>query len=483
MKLNESKSEQSASAKKLSKDLDSNMKLLKMVMSHTDELKERTICVHKHQVVVVYLDSMIDKRALETNIIEPIVELHTKQTSKRSFSKDFIMSLITAAEVSFSENLTEISSGLRSGASILFLDIENTAIIVSVPNSENRSIQEPEAEKIIKGSREGFSESLNTNIYLLQRRNQDENLIVKNFSIGTKSKTKVSMMYINDLVNQDILSEVLKRIQNIKAENIQSSGELEELIEDSRYTIFPQVLTTERPDRANSYLLEGKIIMIVDRTPQVLILPITFFSFYQSPDDYNNRWMIGLFFRYIRLLSFLIAITLPALYISVVSLHSEILPIGLLYALRVQTEFIPLSPLFEAITMQIILELLKEAAIRLSSPIAQTVGIVGGLVIGTAIVEAGLVSNIMIVVIALTAIASFVAPVNQMGTGVRILAFPIMLMANSFGFLGITVSLVILFTHLCKLESFKTPYMYPIAPLDFNGINNEFVRNRKKVHS
>jgi spore germination protein KA len=468
----------------LTKIVDVNLETLKNAMFQSDDIKERMIHFKEHKFLIVYLDSMVDKQSLETNILEPIIEL-SKNDSYTNVDNLFstTKSIIKAVEVKSSNDLTEMVNGLREGNSVLFLENQENAIIAGVPNSEDRSIQEPENEKIIKGSRDGFSESMDKNIYLLQKRNKSENLVVKDFTVGIKTKTKVKILYIHELVNRDVLSEVTQRIQNIKVEKLQSSGELEELIEDNGYTLFPQILTTERPDRASSYLIDGKVIVIVDQCPQVLILPITFFSFYQSPDDYNNRWFLGTFFRLIRLLSFIIAISLPAIYISVVSFHSEILPIGLLYSLRVQTEFVPLSPFLEAITMQIILELLKEAAIRLPSTIAQTIGIVGGLVIGTAIVEAGIVSNVMIVVIALTAIASFVAPVNQMGTGVRVLAFPIMILANLFGFLGISVSLTILIIHLCKLESFKSPYLYPVAPLDINGIKDAFVRTKKKNYS
>lgn len=192
-----------------------------------------------------------------------------------------------------------------------------------------------------------------------------------------------------------------------------------------------------------------------------------------------DHWIIFPSHPYLQLL---VAICLPAVYIAIVSFHSEILPLGILYAIRVQIEYVPLPPLFEAIAMQIVLELLKEAAIRLPSPIAQTVGIVGGLVIGTAIVEAGFISNTMIVVVALTAIASFVAPVNQMGTGARIMAFPIMLAANFFGFLGIVLALAVLLIHLCRLESFGKPYLESIAPFYFHQLKDTFIKSKKRNH-
>jgi spore germination protein KA len=213
--------------------------------------------------------------------------------------------------------------------------------------------------------------------------------------------------------------------------------------------------------------LEGKINILVDGNPTVLVIPIKFFSFYQSPDDYNSRWITGSFFRFIRMISFILAISLPAIYIAIVSFHSEVLPPGILYSVKVSLTYVPFPPIVEALAMQIILELLKEASIRLPSPIAQTIGIVGGLVIGTAVVEAHLVSHTMIVVIGLTAIASFAAPLSEFGTSLRILGFPTMLAASLFGFFGISVMMMVIFIHLCKIETLGVPYFAPFGP--FHG--------------
>ncbi|CDQ39602.1 spore germination protein [Virgibacillus salexigens] len=463
-------------------DINIKVDLIKKAMFQSDDIKTRTLYIQEMQCICIYLDSMVDKSSFEKNVFDPILHFFNSEHLKLIHKSDIfhrISSIIQSAEIKTEQKTQDIVQSLKHGNLVLLIPGEKKAIIIPVPNTQNRAIAEPENEKIIKGPRDGFTEDLNTNVFLLQKRNKHENLVIKNFTVGRKAQTEARLLYIEDLVDHEVLKEVIRRIRNIKANKIQSSGELEEHIEDNSYTVFPQVLTTERPDRAQAYLSEGKIVLILDENPQVLVLPITFFSFYQSPDDYNNRWFLGTFFRIIRLVSFIIAIILPSLYISVVSFHTEILPLGLLYALRVQTEFVPLTPFWEAITMQVVLELLKEASIRLPSPIAQTIGVVGGLVIGTAVVEAGLVSNVMIVVIALTAIASFVAPVNQMGTGVRLLAFPFMILSNTFGFLGLTASFTLLIIHLCKLKSFDRPYFYPLSPLDINGIKDSFVRSKK----
>ena len=350
------------------------------------------------------------------------------------------------------------------------------AISLSVVEITSRSIEEPDNERSITSSHDGFVENLGTNIFQLRKRVKSPQLKVKFFTLGKLTNTKVSMVFIENLANKKIIEEVERRISSIEVDQLLSFGDLEDYIEDNPYSPFPQMLTTERPDRGAAYLTEGKILLIVDGSPRILIVPITFFAFYQSPDDYNSRWLVGTFFRLIRFFSFIISISLPAIYIAVVSFHSEVLPIGILYSIRVSLENVPFPPYIEAFAMQIILELLKEASIRLPSPIAQTIGIVGGLVIGTAVVEASFVSNTMIVVIGLTAIASFVAPVNEMGTSARLLGFPVMIAASLFGFFGIVLVLMLIFMHVCKLETFGTPYFAPLAPFKIEDIKDSIVR-------
>ncbi|WP_341357419.1 spore germination protein [Rossellomorea sp. y25] len=453
--------------------IEQNIEEIHSALYHTKDLKIRDLIFLDKPCKLLYIDSLVDKKLIEQNIIEPFLETKGNATPE---------TVIKNAEYSRSTDLEVAVTGLLEGSCALLEEGVASVLLMPVAAGDDKSIQEPENEHIIKGSHDGFTENMNKNLFLIRRRVKNPSLQMKNYTLGSKTQTKVSVVYLEELVDHGPLDILIERIEAVEVEELQSAGELEELIEDNSYSVFPQLLATERPDRAASYLLEGKSLVIVDGNPHVLVSPITFFSFYQSPDDYNSRWIIGSFFRLIRIFSFLMAICLPAVYIAIVSFHSEILPLGILYAIRVQIEYIPLPPFFEAIAMQVVLELLKEAAIRLPSPIAQTVGIVGGLVIGTAIVEAGFISNTMIVVVALTAIASFVAPVNQMGTGARIMAFPIMLAANFFGFLGIVLSLAVLLIHLCRLESFGKPYLESIAPFYFHQLKDTFIKTKKRNH-
>lgn len=450
----------------LSNNLKNNIEMIQDYLSHTEDLVVKIIHKNTQIFAILFLESMIKIEALQSFIIEPIL----RET------KDETGNIVKSYEIKNSTNISELGDSLLDGFCLILEENCSNGILAAASDDKERAISEPPNEQNINGAHDGFVENINTNIQLLRKRIRTPELKVKYFTIGKITNTRVAMVYIDSIANQKLVEVIEERISGVELDSLQSTGHLEELIEDNTFSPFPQVLNTERPDRAVSYLLDGKINLLVDGNPTVSIVPITFFAFYQAPDDYNHRWLIGSFFRIIRVFSFIIAICLPAIYIAIVSFHSEILPIGILYSIRVSLEFVPFLPLAEAFMMQIILELLKEAAIRLPSPIAQTIGIVGGLVIGTAIVEAHLVSNTMIVVIGFTAIASFVAPVSEMGTSMRLLGFPTMIMASVLGFFGITLSLMLIFMHMCKLKSFGMPYFSPMAPFRKEDIKDTFFR-------
>jgi spore germination protein KA len=450
----------------LSDDIEKNIKMLEEHFCHTEDLMKKELAVAKQKCVILYLDPMVKKELLQTSIIEPLLE----------GENDGIDQIVHAAEVKKTTLISEMGKQLLDGFCVILLENDSEAYTASVGGIEGRSIEEPNNERNIKSSHDGFVEEFSSNLQLLRKRIKSPYMKVKYFTIGNLTHTKVGMVYLENLANKELVDEVERRLSSIEIDQLYSTSDVEELIEDHPFSPFPQNLATERPDRAVSYLADGKITIIVDGSPRVLVVPITFFAFYQAPDDYNSRWLVGSFFRFIRIFSFVVAISLPAIYIAIVSFHSEVLPIGILYSIRTSLEYVPFPPFVEALTMQIILELLKEASIRLPSPIAQTIGIVGGLVIGTAIVDAHIVSNMMIVVIGFTAIASFVAPINEMGTSARLLGFPTMIAATLFGFFGIVFVLMLIFMHLSKLDSFGTPYFSPFAPFKKEELKDSIIR-------
>ncbi|QGQ95194.1 spore germination protein [Paenibacillus psychroresistens] len=437
--------------------IDLKIAQIQAYLSYTEDLMIQKLVVNNQSCALLYLEALVKTDLIQSSVLKPLLE---------SNSSD-IEQILNSIEVKKSSDILQIGTSLLNGFCISVLENDSAAIMMPVAELYNRSIQEPKEEQIIKGSHDGFIESLSVNLNLIRNRIKSPKLKVKYFTLGSVTKTKVAMMHMDNIADTNIIEECEKRLSAIDLDYLYSVGNIEEMIEEHPLSPFPQTIQTERPDRAVSYLMEGKIVIIVDGSPCVLVLPITFFSFFQSPDDYNGRWITGSFYRIIRYISFMLAISLPAIYIAIVSYHSEVLPVGILYSVTVSLTYVPLPPILEAIVMLIILELLKEAAIRLPSPIAQTIGIVGGLVIGTAVVEAHLVSHTMIVVIGLTAIASFVSPLSEFGTSLRILGFPSMLAASLFGLFGISIIMMAICIHLCKIETLGVPYFAPFGP--FNG--------------
>jgi spore germination protein len=331
-------------------------------------------------------------------------------------------------------------------------------------------------ETSLKGAHQGFVETGTQNIALLRRYLPHGELKIKEKIVGRRGHTKVYVLYVADVVNPELLQAMEERIESIDVDAVINTGELAELIEDSPMSPFPQMLLTERPDAAASQLLQGRIVVVVDRSPSVMVAPITFTSFFQSVDDYSTRWSIATFLRLLRLFAFCIAAFLPAFYIAVASFHYEVIPFKLLLTLGESRGQVPFPPFVEAILMEITLEMLREAGVRLPAPVGQTVGIVGGIVIGQAIVQAGLVSNIMVVVVSFTAIASFILPNFDLVAAVRLIRFCLMIVAAMFGLVGIMIGVMILIAHLLALNSLGRPYFSPFGPVRFSDWKDAFMR-------
>ncbi|WP_404405779.1 spore germination protein [Jeotgalibacillus malaysiensis] len=444
---------------------------LQFHLGNTEDLVMLSVYDQKagHQSLIVYIESLIDQFRLE-EILEWSGEMNW-------LTRDQVMSSkIQLYDGAFP--FQQLTQKLLDGEAFVMTPEEKDWQIkgVTIPREIARTIEEPKNEKVISGPHYGMNESLSTNIYLLRQRLKTPHLVVRYYQIGRESNTKSALIYVENAANQMIVEEFIRRIESIDIDVAHSVGFLEEILEDHCFSPFPQFLATERPDRVTDNLAEGRIAFMMDGSPNALIGPASFFSFYQSPDDYNGRFIIGTFYRLLRLVSFIVALLLPAFYIAIVSYHFEVIPEALTLPAKRAIEDIPYPPLVEAFIMEITIELIREATVRLPFPIGQTIGVVGGLVIGDAVVNAGFVSNIMIIVVALTAISSFVVPSVEMNATVRILRFPFMIMATLFGFYGIAVGLSILLIHLIRLESLGVPYLTPIAPFHKSGLRDSLLR-------
>ncbi|TKH23908.1 spore germination protein [Bacillus wiedmannii] len=455
----------------ISECLSENLVKLSGIFNHTSDLIIRHINMKqsKGPGALVYLDNLVDKEMLNNDVLKPLLY-------KLDNDIDSNVRVLPIGSVQESNLWNEIQEAILEGKSVLFSDENNYAMLFGTQGGLQRTIGESPVEISLKSGHHGFIESMNENIAMIRRYIHDPNLKCNGLEVGTRGKNKVSILYLKGIANSELLSKLEERIKGIDVDCILNAGELEEFIEDSPYSPFPQFLSTERPDFVASHILQGRFAIIVDQSPNVLIAPVTFASFFQHIDDYSMRLFISNFFRLLRYFSFFIAILLPAIYISIVSFNYEVIPVKLLLTIGEYRADVPFPPLIEAFMMEIALEMLRESAIRLPSSIAQTVGIVGAIIIGQAAVQAGIVSNLMIIVVASTAIASFIIPNYDMGSAIRFLRFPMMLIASLFGIVGIVAGLMTLIGHLISLESLGTPYGSPFAPIQLQTLKDSVFR-------
>ncbi|QRG70617.1 spore germination protein [Brevibacillus choshinensis] len=443
----------------ISTDLSVCLQKLHSLFSDAPDLIATKFVINQtnHSALLAYLDNMVDKNSINDNVLRSLLFETVTYTGLDNLEVSIGSKQATSSWI-------EVQQGILSGKSILFVEGESQCLVLNTPGWPQRDVSEPVKETVIKASRQSFVESLGQNISLIRRYLPDGELKIQETRIGARSQTKVALLYLGDVMNSEIVAMLEDRLSKINIDAIINIGELEELIETNSFTPFPQYLSTERPDSAASHILQGRIVIVADHSPWVLVGPMTLASFFHSPDDYSMRWIISSFIRMLRFVSFLISIFLPALYIAALTFHYEIIPLSLILSIGESRERVPIPPILEATIMEITLEMLREAGLRLPSKIGQTVGIVGGIVIGQAAVSAGIVSNVMVIVVAATAIASFIMPNADLSAAARILRFPMMVMAYMFGIIGLVIGLMILTVHLITLDSLGTPYGSPFAP-------------------
>jgi len=482
-------------------DIKLEIKRLNKQFLHSSDFIAKEIQLGREEnVILCYYSSLVNKTDVEQNLVNLKKLSESSSQNNQNSKQNSNQSVINQSEKN-SENNQDSSTQNQQLANEETITITTekydeqklvdyvcngeTLIIllqskqmIRLQNAEfaHKSPEEPENEQVLRGSHEGLVENLDVNIQLIRKRIKNNKLVVKTIQLGNETRTTVYYFYVENVVDSEALKIVENRLNAIDIDMLYSTGQLEEYLDDQVWSPFPQLLLTERPDRVVANILEGKIAVMSDLSNNAIIGPVTFFSFYQTPDDFNSRVVVGTFYRLTRLFGFVSAIFLPAFYIAIVSFHFEVLPLELANKVKTDINQIPYRPLIEAMIMEITIELIREASVRLPKSIGQTIGIVGGLVIGDAIVSAGLVSNLMVIVVAFTAISSFVVPSIELNTTIRTLRFPFMFLASLFGFFGIVIGTFLLVIHLLNLSSLKRPYFSPIIPFDPVAMRKVFFR-------
>ena len=440
----------------------------------------------QYKAFLLYIDGMVDSKLINDFVLKPLMmknaansfegeqdrivsESVTNNITIRRVKKFDIIEYISSCllpqnSVEKTKNFDEIIPGVNSGNCALFIDTVDTVFNIEVKGFKQRSVESPQNEVVIRGSQEAFTEVIRTNTSILRRLINNENLVIEDISVGKLSRTKCGICYMKNIANSDLVAEVKYRLNNIEIDYLISSGQLQQLIEDdSRYSL-PQIIATERPDNASNYILEGRVAVIVNGSPYVLIMPATFPDFLSSSEDINLKFQFANLLKFIRILALLISLLLPGVYIAITTFHQELLPTELLFAIVSSKQNVPLPIILEIVVMELSFELIREASLRVPSPIGPTLGIIGALILGQAAVDANIVTPILIIIVSITGIASFAVPDFYMSFHFRIARFWYIFAGFFAGFLGIGITLFIHFLILTSIKSFGVYYLSPYLP-------------------
>lgn len=430
--------------------------------------------------LMVGIDGMISSTLVNNFLLRPLMETN-KTSNKQSTQKingveikkvkkvnieDYIFNkLIPQTSVKKVRKFSEVAKHVNSGDCALFIDTLNIAFVVDVKGFESRGIEKPQNEIVVRGSQEAFVEKLRTNTSILRRLINSSELIIESTTVGKVSKTKVAICYLRNIANPSLVGEVKYRLNNIDVDYVLSSGNVEQLIQDDSKIAFPQMISTERPDKATTHLLQGRVAILVDGTPYCLIAPGVFIDFLSSPEDLNLKHQYSNLLKVVRFIATFITLLLPGIYVAVISYHTELIPTELLFTIAASRNAVPFPVIFEILLMEIAFELIREAGLRIPTPIGPTIGIIGALVLGEAAVSANLVSPALIVLVALTGICSFAIPDFSLNFTFRIYKFLYIFLGYLAGLLGIAIGLFSQLCVLCTLRSFGVSYLAPYVPL------------------
>ncbi|MGN7762775.1 spore germination protein [Paenibacillus sp. 22594] len=422
------------------------------------------------KAALLFVDGLTDKDSMDLNILKPLMNTvrpfeGMTTAPEANVLKDIIIHrVVSVSEIGCTGNPMMSLQKVLYGSAVLLVEGLAEVIVLGAPRGKARGVEEPISEALLRGPRVGFNETLSDNTALLRRHGQNTDLAMISFIVGKRIQKKLVLTYIKSIANEELVEEVKRRIRTIDIDDVKESGYIEQLIEDNYLSPFQQVQNTERPDRVMAALLEGRVAILLDGSPFALIMPVTFGMLLQSPEDYYDRWIVGSLLRTLRFFSAAVSLFAPALYISLLSFHPGLIPTKLVISIINSRQGVPFPALVEALIMEVSIEILREAGLRLPKPIGPAMGIVGGLIIGQAAVEAGIVSPILVIVVAVTAISSFAMPMYSAGITLRLLRFVAMFFAAVFGLYGVIFFFLLLSSHLIKMKSFGLPYSSMTVP-------------------
>ncbi|MGE5627150.1 MAG: spore germination protein [Solirubrobacterales bacterium] len=443
-------------------DLQSTVNMIKQDIGEKSPLVARDFLIGSEnfrKCTIFYVGVIADKNIVDRDILKPLM-IYAKENfmGREKLPEYLVEKYITTGNVVVEKNIETAVEALKRGKTVVIIENEDGFIVADTTGGEYRAISEPVNEASVRGSREGFVEKLGTNISILRRRIKDNNLVIENITLGKRSQADMALVYIDDIVDKEVLDELKRRLNLINTDNVPLSGFVQQYIEDSTYSIFPQSFSSERPDIIQSNILEGRIGLILEGTPAVFTVPTVFQEFFQAVDDYSQRTIVSNFVRIIRILTVFIIITFPSIYLMFVSFNGELIPIKFIVPIVESRVGIALDPFSEIMVMEIIVEFLREGGLRLPVKIGQTLSVVGGIIIGNAALNARIVSPATLLIVGVVTVATFLIPNYDMALAVRFIRFPMLFITNIYGALGIAAGWFLITVHLCSLKSVGIPY-------------------------
>lgn len=453
----------------IGKELQTNLMTMQSIFTDCGDIvfREFAAADGRGRLFLVYADNMVNTSAVEDAILTNIMNRCDFAEAEGNLG-DLMESVIANRDVRRVYTMEEAADGVMVGDTVIFMEGSPYALQASTRGFPNRGVGHVETEMVVQGPKDAFTELLAFNLVLIRRRIRDTRLKVVRKQVGSRGKTDIALLYLEDLVRPEVLESVKTQLDRLQLETIYDSGYLEQLLEKRQFSPFPQLQMTERPDKAAAALLEGRVVIAVDNTPFVVLLPATWNLFFQAAEDYYDRWEMMSLIRFLRYVAALAATALPGLYIALTVYHPQLLPTSLALKIAETRQNIPFSVVWEVVLMELAFELLREAGVRLPSAISSTIGIVGGIIIGSAAVEAGLVSPAVVIISALTGICTFVIPNISVVSGLRLSKYIVIALSAALGLFGFWVGMLLLLVHLAGLSSYGIPYLYPFCSASVN---------------
>ncbi len=444
---------------------DLNMKSIKEEIKRrlgtTSDLASVTIRIFGEEGVFSYLTSMTNIPFLMDNVIKPLtiagmpLDTPSKDQWLDRIREQYLLALTTET----TNDPGHFTDLIMQGYAVMYIAGMTEVLMIDVKDLETRTVSEPTTQSVAIGPKDGFTESADTNMSLIRRKILNPNLRFEKYELGEKTKTAIYLSYMDDLVEKSVLTQIREKIQHSKMESLFASSSLDSLFQPKKLSLFPTVFASERPDNICDGLMDKRVAIIVNGNPFVLLVPALFNDFFRSPEDAYQWFYFGIFIKYLRYLSLLISLCMPAVYISITCFHQELIPTMLLTSIAAQRQGIPFPIVFEILVLEITFEILREAGTRMPRIIGQSISIAGALVLGQAAVLAGFVSNVSLIVVSLTVISGFVSPIYSFGARIRLFRYALIILSSILGLFGVFLACAFLMIHLSRIEPFGVAYL------------------------